>query len=64
MRSPCLLEQPSVTKPELRGRPLDGTYKLKIWDQPGLNWNHVEDIQLVLNYRDWAPIVRAKGSTF
>lgn len=38
---------------ELRGRPLSGTYLLRIWDDPTLAWENVEDIQIVLNYRYW-----------
>lgn len=38
---------------ELRGRPLTGTYILRIWDDPGLVWSNVEDVQIVLNYRYW-----------
>lgn len=55
-----LLSQPSVTKTELRGRPLDGTYRFRIWDHPGLQWNRLEDIQFVLRYRYWSPIQKSK----
>lgn len=36
---------------ELRGRPLPGSYILRIWDTPGLNFGAVEDIQIALDYR-------------
>jgi hypothetical protein len=52
-----LLSQPSIEKPEFRGRPLDGSYRLKIWDRPGLTWEHLQDIQIVLRYRYWSTIV-------
>ena len=51
-----LLAQPGIEKPEYRGRPLDGSYRLRIWDSPYLMWNRVEDIQLVLKYRYWSRI--------
>jgi hypothetical protein len=40
-------------KDGLRGRPLHGTYLLRIWDTPDLDWRKVEDIQLVWRYRYW-----------
>ncbi len=54
-----LLSQPQFTKVELRGRPLEGTYRLRVYDNPALNWSHVEDIQIVLNYRYWSRIDKA-----
>jgi hypothetical protein len=53
-----LLSQPSFQKPEYRGRPLSGSYRLRIFDSPTLVWNRVEDIQLVLTYRYWARVKR------
>lgn len=38
---------------ELRGRPLQGLYNLKIWEDPALRWENVEDVQLILDYRYW-----------
>jgi hypothetical protein len=38
---------------ELVGRPLSGNYTLRVYDVEGLNWNALEDVQLVLNYRYW-----------
>lgn len=40
-------------RPELRGRPLAGTYVLRIWDDPALRFDRVEDVQIVLDYRYW-----------
>ena len=40
-------------KTGLRGRPLQGTYTVRIWDIPELQWNAVEDIQLYWKYRYW-----------
>jgi hypothetical protein len=57
-----LLGQDGLTKAELRGRPLDGNYRLRIWDSPALQWNHLEDIQFVLNYQYWAPIKQSQGT--
>ena len=43
----------SYMKSEFKGRPMQGLYTLRIWDQPGLRWDHVDDIQLVWNYHYW-----------
>ena len=40
-------------KTGLKGRPLQGTYELRIWETPELNWDAVEDVQLILRYRYW-----------
>jgi hypothetical protein len=55
-----LLHQDGVTKTEYMGRPLDGVYRLRIWDRPGLQWGRLKDVQLVLKYRYWSSI--NKGS--
>ncbi|MEM7437937.1 MAG: hypothetical protein AAF436_22505, partial [Myxococcota bacterium] len=38
---------------QFRGRPLTGVYKLRIWEEPGVNFNGIEDIQILLNYSFW-----------
>lgn len=38
---------------EFAGRPLDGSFTVKLWEEPGVNLDGVEDVQLVLNYRYW-----------
>jgi hypothetical protein len=48
----------SYYKQELRGRPLMGHYTLRIWDDPALNWDNVEDVQLVFRYRYWTRFER------
>jgi hypothetical protein len=53
-----LLGQPQFTKPEFRGRPLDGTYRLRVYDSPYLQWGNLEDIQLVLKYLYWSRVSR------
>jgi hypothetical protein len=45
-------------KQEFRGRPLMGRYTLRIWDDPALNWQNVEDVQLVFRYRYWTRFER------
>jgi hypothetical protein len=55
----ALLAQPGIEKPELRGRPLDGNYHLRIWDSPSLKWERLDDIQFVLKYRYWSKIERS-----
>lgn len=52
----ALLSQPGVTKVELMGRPLGGTYRLRVWENPEMVWDRVEDIQLVLKYRYWSSV--------
>jgi hypothetical protein len=47
----ALIEQ--YTRSELQGRPLDGNFVVKVWEEEGMNFNAVEDIQLVLKYRYW-----------
>jgi hypothetical protein len=38
---------------EFEGRPLDGTFTLRVWDQPGLDFRAIQDVQILLNYRYW-----------
>ena len=38
---------------ELQGRPLTGSYVLRVWDGPGVNFDGIEDVQIVLDYRYW-----------
>jgi hypothetical protein len=58
----AMLGQAAFTKVELRGRPLDGPYRLRVHDGPSLVWNKVEDIQVVLKYRYWSRIQLARGT--
>ncbi|MBZ0118223.1 MAG: hypothetical protein K8H88_14570 [Sandaracinaceae bacterium] len=46
-----LLDQ--YTHHQLRGRPLTGTYVLRVWDEPGLAFENIEDVQIVLGYDYW-----------
>lgn len=54
----ALLGQPQTTKNEYRGRPLSGSYNLRVYDSPSLVWNQVEDVQVVLTYRYWSRVQR------
>lgn len=38
---------------EMRGRPLTGTYRVRVWDDPGVVFDELEDVQVLLNYRYW-----------
>lgn len=38
---------------EFQGRPLDGNFVVQVWEEPGVNFDAVQDIQLILNYRYW-----------
>lgn len=40
-------------RPELQGRPLDGTFVIRVWDSPGVNFEAIQDVQLLLKYRYW-----------
>jgi hypothetical protein len=46
-----LLDQ--YLRTEFRGRPLDGNFTLRVWEKPGVNFDRIEDVQLVLKYRYW-----------
>jgi hypothetical protein len=41
-------------KGEFRGRPIQGSYTLRIFNVPSLRWSNVEDIQILLNFRYWS----------
>jgi hypothetical protein len=51
------LASTGFTKTELRGRPLDGRYRIRIYDNPALRWNNLEDVQLMVRYRYWTKVV-------
>jgi len=57
----AMLAQPGIEKGEFRGRPLDGSYRLRIWDNGQIRWDRLEDVQLVLKYRYWSRIDRQPG---
>ena len=38
---------------ELRGRPLTGAYTVRIWDDGVVNFDRIEDVQILLDYRYW-----------
>jgi len=38
---------------EFRGRPLDGTYLLRVYENDALHWARLEDVQMVIKYRYW-----------
>lgn len=38
---------------ELNGRPLDGTFLIRVWEEEGVRFDGIEDVQLVLGYRYW-----------
>ena len=51
-----LISQPGIEHIEFGGRPVDGTYYLRIWDSPDLNWSALQDVQLILDYEYWSQI--------
>ncbi len=42
-----------MSKISLMGRPMQGTFELRLYEVPELIWPNVEDIQLVLGYHYW-----------
>jgi hypothetical protein len=38
---------------ELIGRPLDGNFVIRVWEEPGVNFDAINDVQVVLKYRYW-----------
>lgn len=57
-----LISQDGILRPEFAGRPLSGGYRLRIYDTAALNWQEVEDIQLVLGYRVWSRVKKQPGN--
>ncbi len=43
----------SYRRPDFSGRPIAGGLTLRIWDEPGLRFDAIEDVQIVLDYRYW-----------
>jgi hypothetical protein len=42
-----------VMRRELRGRPLTGHYVIRIWDTGDVDFNAIDDLQLLVKYRYW-----------
>ena len=40
-------------KASLMGRPMEGQFQIRIYDVPELDWDNVEDVQIVLGYHYW-----------
>ena len=38
---------------EFNGRPFDGEFILRVWDEPGVNFNAIQDVQLIIDYGYW-----------
>jgi len=38
---------------EFTGRPLDGNFVLRVWEEDGVDFTAIQDVQVVLNYRYW-----------
>jgi hypothetical protein len=41
------------TRAEFQGRPLDGHFAIRVWEDDGFDFNAIQDVQVVLNYRYW-----------
>jgi hypothetical protein len=41
------------TRREFAGRPLDGNFVLRVWEEDGVDFSKIEDVQIALNYRYW-----------
>jgi hypothetical protein len=48
---------------QFRGRPMDGVYQFRIFDTPALHFDHIQDIQLILNYHYWSRVTTAANSS-
>jgi hypothetical protein len=51
-----LISQNAFLRGEMTGRPLSGTYTLRIKDTPRLSWQNVDDVQILVNYRYWSRV--------
>lgn len=49
------LIEPYVRK-EYQGRPLNGNFALRVWEEPGINFDGIKDVQVLLNYRYWTKL--------
>jgi len=38
---------------EFEGRPLDGNFVVRVWEEDGVDFGSIQDLQLVLKYRYW-----------
>ena len=56
-----LISGEDFLKPVLKGRPIDGAYRLRIYDRPGFNIEQLEDVQLVLKHVYWSRVERTPG---
>lgn len=41
------------TRFEYQGRPIDGNFTVRVWDDEGIDFSRIEDIQVILTYRYW-----------
>jgi hypothetical protein len=37
----------------MRGRPFDGTFVVRVWEDDSSQFFNIEDVQLVVGYRYW-----------
>lgn len=56
-----LTSQAAFKKPELAGRPISGAYKFRIKETEQLNWDRVDDVQLLLDYRYWSRVTTQRA---
>jgi hypothetical protein len=59
----ALISQPGIDHDEFAGRPLDGAYRVRIWDSPDLDWKRLEDVQIVLQYGYWSQVETGQTAT-
>ncbi len=55
------INQSPFLKADFSGRPLSGSYRLRVMDSPSLVWSNVQDIQLVFGYRYWSRVQQSPG---
>lgn len=46
----ALIDQQGIERTDFFGRPLLGNYRLKIFDSPSLNWEALEDVQIIVQF--------------
>ena len=42
-----------INRKSLMGRPMEGLFELRIHNTPEVNWNNVEDVQIIMGYHYW-----------
>lgn len=57
-----IINQSPFLKPDFSGRPLSGSYRLRVKDSPSLVWSNVQDVQLIYGYHYWSRVQQSPGN--